>query len=64
MRHRFAIAHYGAARQLTEQPLQAVKQLKVAWKLSPLVLRIYPGLIIALFEAISQKKSGNERLDR
>lgn len=62
MRHRFAIAHYGAARQLTEQPLQAVKQLIVAWKLSPLVLRIYPGLIIALFEAISKKKSGDERL--
>jgi len=55
MRHRYAIAYYGAARQLVGMPKQAMQLFSKAWVLSPLVLRIYPGVFIALVRCRSVK---------
>ena len=52
IRHRRAIAHYGAARQLTAQPKQAFSLFASAFCLSPFVFRIYPGLIIAVLRTV------------
>ena len=49
-RHRYAIAHYGAARQLVDQPRQSVRLFVSAWLLSPFVMRIYPGILMTLIK--------------
>ncbi|MFZ9247278.1 MAG: glycosyltransferase family 2 protein [Ilumatobacteraceae bacterium] len=46
IRHRFAIANYGAARQLSNQPRRALVLFFTAIRLSPIFIRSYPGLII------------------
>lgn len=46
IRHRLAIAHYGAARQLSHQPSQAMVQFLSAIRLSPFFAKTYPGLLI------------------
>ena len=45
-RHRFAIANYGAARQLSHQPRQALVLFFSAIRLSPVFTKTYPALII------------------
>jgi len=45
-RHRFAIANYGAARQLSHQPRQALVLFFSAIRLSPVFAKTYPALII------------------
>jgi len=56
IRHRRAIAHYGAARQLTAQPKQALSLFASAFRLSPFVLRIYPGIVIMTLRTVSGAK--------
>lgn len=56
MRHRYAIAHYGAARQMTTQPVQAIRLFAQAFRLSPLFLKNYLGAMIALCRMITAKK--------
>ena len=57
-RHRLAIAHYGAARQLSTEPKQAFVLFGQALRLSPLVLRIYPGIfLLCFYRFIKVKKS-------
>jgi glycosyltransferase involved in cell wall biosynthesis len=46
IRHRLAIANYGAARQLSHQPRRALVLFFSAIRLSPIFIRTYPGLII------------------
>jgi glycosyltransferase involved in cell wall biosynthesis len=46
IRHRLAIANYGAARQLSNQPRRALVLFFAAIRLSPIFIRTYPGLII------------------
>ena len=55
-RHRLAIAHYGAARQLSTQPKQAFILFGQALRLSPLVLRIYPGVVLLYFYRFAKVK--------
>lgn len=50
MRHRISIAHYGAGRQLTGKSYQSLKLFAKAWTLSPLLLKVYPAVVIALFK--------------
>ncbi|MCX6537037.1 MAG: glycosyltransferase [Actinobacteria bacterium] len=57
MRHRYAIAHYGAARQLTNQPAQAIRLFAQALKLSPFLIKIYLGTAITLWRAITTTQS-------
>ena len=57
MRHRFAIAHYGAARQLTNQPTQAFQLFAKAFMLSPFLIKIYLGTAITLWRAITTTQS-------
>ena len=45
-RHRFAIANYGAARQLSHQPRRAMVLFFSAIRLSPVFTKTYPALII------------------
>ena len=45
-RHRFAIANYGAARQLSHQPRRALVLFFSAIRLSPVFTKTYPALII------------------
>jgi len=45
-RHRFAIANYGAARQLSHQPRRALILFFSAIRLSPVFTKTYPALII------------------
>ncbi len=55
-RHRLAIAHYGAARQLSIQPKQALVLFGQALRLSPLVLKIYPGVFLLCFHRFTKVK--------
>ena len=55
-RHRLAIAHYGAARQLSTQPKQAFILFGQALRLSPFVLRIYPGVVLLCFYRFAKVK--------
>jgi glycosyltransferase involved in cell wall biosynthesis len=57
MRHRYAIAHYGAARQLTNQPTQAIQLFAQAFMLSPFFKKIYLGIAITLWRAITTTQS-------
>ncbi len=57
MRHRYAIAHYGAARQLTTQPTQAIRLFAQAFGLSPFFIKIYLGTAITLWRAITTTQS-------
>lgn len=57
MRHRYAIAHYGAARQLTNQPTQAIQLFARAFMLSPFFIKIYLGTAITLWRAITTTQS-------
>jgi len=54
MRHRYAIAHYGAARQLTAQPGQAIRLFAKSFCLSPFFIKIYPGVLILIGRKILQ----------
>ena len=45
-RHRFAIANYGAARQLSHQPRRALVLFFSAIRLSPVFTKTYPALIL------------------
>ena len=55
-RHRFAIADYGAARQLTSQPIQALKLFASSIHLSPFVFKIYPAVLILIFNSLIRRK--------
>jgi teichuronic acid biosynthesis glycosyltransferase TuaG len=55
-RHRFAIADYGAARQLTSQPIQALKLFAGSIRLSPFVFKIYPAVLILIFNSLIRRK--------
>ncbi|MFM7761952.1 MAG: glycosyltransferase, partial [Acidimicrobiaceae bacterium] len=55
-RHRFAIADYGAARQLTNQPIQALKLFASSIRLSPFVFKIYPSVPILILNWIIRRK--------
>ena len=57
MRHRYAIAHYGAARQLTNQPTQAIQLFARAFMMSPFFIKIYLGTAITLWRAITTTQS-------
>jgi len=57
MRHRYAIAHYGAARQLTNQPTQSIQLFARAFMLSPFFIKIYLGTAITLWRAITTTQS-------
>jgi hypothetical protein len=52
IRHRLAIANYGAARQLSHQPRQALALFFVAIRLSPIFIKTYLGLIILAKHAL------------
>lgn len=54
-RHRVAIANYGAARQLTNQPEGALILFCQAFLLSPFVFRIYPGIMLLLTNKIIKR---------
>lgn len=54
-RHRLAIANYGAARQLTNQPLGSFVLFGQAFLLSPFVFRIYPGIMLLLINKIVKR---------
>ena len=55
-RHRLAIADYGAARQLTSQPVQALKLFASSIRLSPFVFKIYPAVLILIFISLIRYK--------
>jgi len=55
-RHRLAIADYGAARQLTSQPIQALKLFARSIRLSPFVFKIYPAVLILIFNSLIRRK--------
>jgi glycosyltransferase involved in cell wall biosynthesis len=55
MRHRLAIANYGAARQLNSQPRQALKLFITAWRLSPFLIKTYAGLMLLAKNSMTQK---------
>ena len=57
IRHRYAIAHYGAARQLTNQPTQAIQLFARAFMMSPFFIKIYLGTAITLWRAITTTQS-------
>ena len=57
MRHRYAIAHYGAARQLTNKPTQAIQLFARAFMMSPFFIKIYLGTAITLWRAITTTQS-------
>ena len=55
MRHRMAIASYGAARQLNSQPRQALKLFLTALLLSPFLIKTYAGLILLAKNSMTRK---------
>jgi glycosyltransferase involved in cell wall biosynthesis len=61
MRHRYAIAHYGAARQLTTQPGQAIRLFAKSFCLSPFFIKIYLGTIIMVLRAITTRDNRNQK---
>lgn len=52
-RHRLAIAEYGAARQLTNKPKQALSLFLSSLRLSPLVFKIYPAVFILTIKTLT-----------
>ncbi len=61
MRHRYAIAHYGAARQLTTQPGQAIRLFAKSFCLSPFFIKIYLGTMIMILRAITTRDNQNQK---
>lgn len=61
MRHRYAIAHYGAARQLTTQPGQAIRLFAKSFCLSPFFIKIYLGTMIMILRAITTRYNRNQK---
>ena len=61
IRHRYAIAHYGAARQLTTQPWQAIRLFAKSFCLSPFFIKIYLGTIIMILRAITTRDNRNQK---
>jgi glycosyltransferase involved in cell wall biosynthesis len=55
MRHRMAIASYGAARQLNSQPRQALKLFLTALLLSPFLFKTYAGLMLLAKNSMTRK---------
>ena len=55
MRHRMAIASYGAARQLNSQPRQALKLFLTALLLSPFLIKTYAGLMLLAKNSMTRK---------
>lgn len=55
MRHRMAIASYGAARQLNSQPRQALKLFLIALRLSPFLIKTYAGLMLLAKNSMARK---------
>ena len=55
MRHRMAIASYGAARQLNSQPRQALKLFLTALRLSPFLIKTYAGLMLLAKNSMTRK---------
>ena len=55
MRHRMAIASYGAARQLNSQPFQALKLFLTAFLSSPFLIKTYAGLMLLAKNSIKRK---------
>jgi len=55
-RHRLAIANYGAARQLHGQPAQSLRLFLKAFVLSPMLIKIYPGVVLLLVGALKGSK--------
>ena len=55
MRHRMAIASYGAARQLNSQPRQALKLFLTALLLSPFLIKTYAGLMLLAKNSMIRK---------
>ena len=62
MRHRYAIAHYGAARQLTSQPGQAIRLFAKSFCLSPLLIKIYLGTVIMILRAITTRENKKSKI--
>ena len=55
MRHRIAIASYGAARQLNSQPRQALKLFLTALLLSPFLIKTYAVLMLLAKNSMKRK---------
>ena len=55
MRHRMAIASYGAARQLNNQPFQALKLFLTALLSSPFLIKTYAGLMLLAKNSMTRK---------
>ena len=55
MRHRIAIASYGAARQLNNQPRQALKLFLTALLHSPFLSKTYAGLLLLAKNSMTRK---------
>lgn len=55
-RHRLAIANYGAARQLYGRPAQSLRLFLSAFILSPVLIKIYPGVVLLLVSALKRSK--------
>jgi teichuronic acid biosynthesis glycosyltransferase TuaG len=55
-RHRLAIADYGAARQLTSQPTQALKLFASSIRLSPFVLRTYLAVLLLILNSLTRNR--------
>ena len=51
-RHRLAIAEYGAGRQLTSKPKQALSLFLSSLRLSPLVFKVYPAVFILTIKTL------------
>ena len=51
-RHRLAIAEYGAGRQLTSKPKQALGLFLSSLRLSPLVFKVYPAVFILTIKTL------------
>ena len=54
-RHRLAIAEYGAARQLTSKPKQALSLFGNSVRLSPFVLKVYPALFLLMVKTLTRR---------
>ncbi len=62
MRNRYAIAHYGAARQMTNQPGQAIRLFTKSFCLSPFFIKIYLGVLITLWRAITTPRNKESKI--
>ncbi len=54
-RHRLAIAEYGAARQLMNNPKQALRLFFSSLWLSPFVFKIYPAIFLLIFRTLVRR---------